>query len=178
MWNRSRRIVFPGPFPPLRFMRTMMKMMKMTCIVNRMMTSVLAPVIMYVRFNAALTRLTPFQYSWFHIIFVLGAMYVAMLLTDWYEDIPRISVGALITYVVTSGTLSVRARHSLRPMARTSTSGALKRPCGCASSVRGSACFFIYGVCSLQSSCPTGKFVIIVSIAMVRAHIGCRFSNL
>ena len=28
--------------------------------------------------------LTPFQYSWFHIIFVLGAMYVAMLLTDWY----------------------------------------------------------------------------------------------
>jgi hypothetical protein len=29
--------------------------------------------------------LTPLQYSWFHIIFVLGAMYVAMLLTDWYE---------------------------------------------------------------------------------------------
>jgi hypothetical protein len=28
--------------------------------------------------------LTPFQYSWFHLIFVLGAMYVAMLLTDWY----------------------------------------------------------------------------------------------
>jgi len=27
--------------------------------------------------------LTPKQYSWFHIIFVLGAMYVAMLLTDW-----------------------------------------------------------------------------------------------
>jgi hypothetical protein len=25
-------------------------------------------------------------------------MYVAMLLTDWYEDISRISVGALITY--------------------------------------------------------------------------------
>jgi hypothetical protein len=23
------------------------------------------------------------QYSWFHVIFVLGAMYVAMLLTDW-----------------------------------------------------------------------------------------------
>jgi hypothetical protein len=25
-----------------------------------------------------------FQYSWFHIIFVLGTMYVAVLLTDWY----------------------------------------------------------------------------------------------
>lgn len=24
------------------------------------------------------------QYSWFHIIFAIGAMYVAMLLTDWY----------------------------------------------------------------------------------------------
>jgi hypothetical protein len=23
------------------------------------------------------------QYSWFHVIFALGAMYVAMLLTDW-----------------------------------------------------------------------------------------------
>jgi len=42
---------------------------------------------------------TPFQYSWFHIIFVLGAMYVAMLLTDWYEDIPRISVDVLIIYM-------------------------------------------------------------------------------
>jgi len=28
--------------------------------------------------------LTPKKYSWFHIIFVLGAMYVAMLLTDWW----------------------------------------------------------------------------------------------
>ena len=27
--------------------------------------------------------LTLTKYSWFHIIFVLGAMYVAMLLTDW-----------------------------------------------------------------------------------------------
>lgn len=26
----------------------------------------------------------PSQYSWFHIIFAIGAMYVAMLLTDWY----------------------------------------------------------------------------------------------
>jgi hypothetical protein len=26
---------------------------------------------------------TRYNYSWFHIIFVLGAMYVAMLLTDW-----------------------------------------------------------------------------------------------
>lgn len=28
--------------------------------------------------------LTLTKYSWFHIIFVLGAMYVAMLLTDWW----------------------------------------------------------------------------------------------
>lgn len=24
------------------------------------------------------------QYTWFHVIFTIGAMYVAMLLTDWY----------------------------------------------------------------------------------------------
>jgi serine incorporator 1/3 len=77
----------------------MMKMMKTTTMVTRVMTSVLAPVIMYDRFNTALTHLTSFQYSWFHIIFVLGAMYVAMLLTDWYE-ISRIFVGALITYTL------------------------------------------------------------------------------
>ena len=53
--------------------------------VNRGMMSVLALVIMYVRLNTDLADLTSFQYSWFHIIFVLGAMYVAMLLTDWYE---------------------------------------------------------------------------------------------
>ena len=64
--------------------------------VKRMMMSVLAPVITYVHFSTVLTHLTPFQYSWFHIIFVLGAMYVAMLLTDWYENIPRISVDILI----------------------------------------------------------------------------------
>ncbi|PSR71372.1 hypothetical protein PHLCEN_2v12748 [Hermanssonia centrifuga] len=27
---------------------------------------------------------TRYNYSWFHIIFAIGAMYVAMLLTDWY----------------------------------------------------------------------------------------------
>ena len=58
--------------------------------VNRWMTSVLALVIMYVRLNTDLAHLTLFQYSWFHIIFVLGAMYVAMLLTDWYEYILRV----------------------------------------------------------------------------------------
>jgi len=26
---------------------------------------------------------TKYNYSWFHVIFVMGAMYVAMLLTDW-----------------------------------------------------------------------------------------------
>ena len=25
------------------------------------------------------------QYSWFHVIFVMAAMYVGMLLTDWYD---------------------------------------------------------------------------------------------
>ena len=58
--------------------------MTVTTTVNRGMTSVLAPDIMYVRLNTDVADLTPFQYSWFHIIFVLGAMYVAMLLTDWY----------------------------------------------------------------------------------------------
>ena len=27
--------------------------------------------------------MTDVQYSWFHVIFAIGAMYVAMLLTDW-----------------------------------------------------------------------------------------------
>jgi len=135
--------------------------MTTTTIVKRMMTSVLAPVITYVHFSTVLTHLTPFQYSWFHIIFILGAMYVAMLLTDWYETIPRISVDTLIIYTPYAGISSVRARHRLRPMVmvKTSTSGAPKRRCGCVSSVRGSACFFIYGACSPRSSCPTGKFI-------------------
>jgi serine incorporator 1/3 len=62
----------------------------MTTTVNHGMTSVLALVIMYVHSNTDLAHLTPCQYSWFHIIFVLGAMYVAMLLTDWYEYFLRI----------------------------------------------------------------------------------------
>lgn len=32
----------------------------------------------------SLLILPGFQYSWFHIIFAGGAMYVAMLLTDWF----------------------------------------------------------------------------------------------
>lgn len=27
---------------------------------------------------------TKYNYAWFHVIFILAAMYVAMLLTDWY----------------------------------------------------------------------------------------------
>ena len=80
----------------------------MTTTVNCGMTSVLVLVIMYVRFNTDLTHLTPFQYSWFHIIFVLGAMYVAMLLTDWYEYILRISAGAL--------TMSTQELHPCGPV--------------------------------------------------------------
>jgi hypothetical protein len=132
--------------------------MTTTTLVRRVMTSVLEPVIMYALFSTFLPHVTPFQYSWFHIIFVLGAMYVAMLLTDWYENIRRFSVSTLILYKSYSGMSSVRARRHLQPMAMTSTSGALRQRCGCVSSVRGSACFFIYGVCSLRSSCPTGKF--------------------
>ena len=50
---------------------------------------------MYVHFETDLLAppLTSCQYSWFHIIFVLGAMYVAMLLTDWYEFLPFLHVG-------------------------------------------------------------------------------------
>lgn len=27
---------------------------------------------------------TRYNYAWFHVVFVLGTMYVAMLLTNWY----------------------------------------------------------------------------------------------
>lgn len=59
------------------------------------MTNVQEPAIMYVHFETDLLAppLTSCQYSWFHIIFVLGAMYVAMLLTDWYEFLPFLHVG-------------------------------------------------------------------------------------
>ena len=66
-----------------------------TNMVIRTMMNVQEPATMYVHFKTDLLAppLTPFQYSWFHIIFVLGAMYVAMLLTDWYEFIPFLRVG-------------------------------------------------------------------------------------
>lgn len=153
-------------------MKTTMK----TTTVNRMMMSALVPVIMYAHFNTVLPHVTPFQYSWFHIIFVLGAMYVAMLLTDWYEYHHCLSVSALITYTLYPGMSSVRVRHRLRPIVRTSTSGAPKRRCGCASSVRGSVCFYTYGVCLPRSSCPTGK-LIAWSLGVTRAHFGCSFSD-
>jgi hypothetical protein len=138
----------------------MMTTTTMATTVNCVMTSDLAPVITYgPPFYTIPPHVTPFQYSWFHIIFVLGAMYVAMLLTDWYEHIRHLSVSTLIMYTSYSGTSSVRARHHLQPMVMTSTSGALRRRCGCVSSVHGSACFFMYGVWSLRSSCLTGKFV-------------------
>lgn len=43
------------------------------------------------RYNVSTPHLIPlvpnltlfYQYSWFHVIFIMGAMYVAMLLTDW-----------------------------------------------------------------------------------------------
>ena len=50
------------------------------------MTRGLGPNTMFVndRFPVLIALLTLTKYSWFHIIFVLGAMYVAMLLTDWW----------------------------------------------------------------------------------------------
>lgn len=36
------------------------------------------------------------QYSWFHVIFSIAAMYVAMLLTDWYV------FSSLLRYITTS----------------------------------------------------------------------------
>ena len=58
-----------------------------TVLAIRMMTSVLAPAIMYdpPTSTSFCLMLIPLQYSWFHIIFILGAKNVAMQLTDWYE---------------------------------------------------------------------------------------------
>lgn len=41
--------------------------------------------------------LSQLQYSWFHVIFAGGAMYVAMLLTDWYVSLPSLFVALLIS---------------------------------------------------------------------------------
>ena len=50
------------------------------------MTNVLVLGITYVTFLLYLFKrlMITTQYSWFHVIFSIGAMYVAMLLTDWY----------------------------------------------------------------------------------------------
>lgn len=32
---------------------------------------------------------TRYNYSWFHVIFIMATMYVAMLLTNWYVPSPR-----------------------------------------------------------------------------------------
>jgi len=148
-----------------------------TISVNHVMTNGQAPVIMYARFYIVLPLVTLFQYSWFHIIFVLGAMYVAMLLTDWYEYMHRISVSALIGSTTYAGMSSARARHHPHPRPRVKTfiSGVRKRRCGCVSSVRGSACSFIYGACSLRSTCPTGTFIITWLLVKTCAHVGRSF---
>ena len=54
---------------------------------NEMMRS-LAHVTMFILYimsqnHKKFSDLMQLQYSWFHVIFIIGAMYVAMLLTDW-----------------------------------------------------------------------------------------------
>lgn len=43
------------------------------------------------------------QYAWFHVIFAIGAMYVAMLLTDWYAI--SIVQGDIFVHAVSTGML-------------------------------------------------------------------------
>ena len=35
------------------------------------------------------------QYSWFHVIFIMAAMYVSGLLTDWYVHAHEVWLGCL-----------------------------------------------------------------------------------
>ena len=54
---------------------------------NEMMRS-LAHVTMFILYimsqnHKKFSDLMQLQYAWFHVIFIIGAMYVAMLLTDW-----------------------------------------------------------------------------------------------
>src|SRR5258708_28871305 len=87
------------------------------------------------------------------------------------------SLNTSMMYTSYSGTSFVRARRHLQPLAMTSTSDAPRRRCGCVSSVRGSACFFIYGVCSLQSLCLIGKLVN-MALFVIGTHLGRRFSDI
>jgi hypothetical protein len=65
-----------------------------TIMAIRTMTSAQEPATMHVHFETVPLRAADaFQYSWFHIIFVLGAMYVAMLLTDWYDSFHFFTLG-------------------------------------------------------------------------------------
>jgi hypothetical protein len=41
------------------------------------------------------TQLISAQYAWFHVIFAMAAMYVAMLLTDWFVAHPPLRNNAL-----------------------------------------------------------------------------------
>ena len=90
------------------------------------------------RFAAVL--LTTTKYSWFHIIFVLGAMYVAMLLTDWWVQQSRRPNFPNLCGV---GTWSRRSPAILTKMC---TSEGQRLPCGCALYLVGCACCFICGV--------------------------------
>jgi len=42
---------------------------------------------------------TRYNYSWFHVIFAIGSMYVAMLLTDWNVVSQRVSSGHNNVYI-------------------------------------------------------------------------------
>lgn len=155
----------------------MMTMMTTTTtLVNRVMTSVLVPVIMYAPLSIVLPLVTPFSIpgSISSSSSVL-CMWRCCSLTGMCTCIP--SVSTLIMYTSYSGTSFVLARHHRRPMVMISTSVALRRRCGCVSSVRGSACFFIYGVYLLRSLCPTGEFVAWI-LVVTCANLGRRFSDI
>lgn len=62
-----------------------MKMTKTTIWAKLETTNAQGHVTMYISFHRLIMSflIHVLQYSWFHIIFAIASMYVAMLLTDW-----------------------------------------------------------------------------------------------
>ena len=92
------------------------------------------------RYRPVAVSLIITKYSWFHIIFVLGAMYVAMLLTDWWV---HQSCHASFPNLCGVGTWS---RRSLAIPTKMFTLEGQRLPCGCALYLVGCACYCICGV--------------------------------
>lgn len=76
-----------APIVPFLHLRLMKKMTKMTKLIKKPgMTKGQGRDIMSVSYffvTRSLIYKDMLQYSWFHFIFAIAAMYVAMLLTDW-----------------------------------------------------------------------------------------------